>query len=206
MPVVRGVHFQPVSYFGRYPARMPSDDVRLGIGDVMEELCKQTGNEMKLEDFVARKRYDSVCAFSSLYYLDDSGVLHSLTHEKRDEGLNLASSHTDFPKKANIFTNQHWRIADHRWITSGSGRQGGNDMKNFIKRVQEYTLSVTGMGFQDAWNIDLGRVRGCCVHVATADGNLTPLCAFHLTDAHGRRLYHTGDNGALCCDFMPDRK
>ena len=72
-------------------------------------------------------------------------------------------------------------------------------MGAFLRRLREYTLSVTGMGFQDVWNVDLARLRGCCVHVVTPDGNLTPLCAFHLTDAKGGHLYQVDLDGRLVC-------
>lgn len=45
------------------------------------------------------------------------------------------------------------------------------------------------MGFQDVWNIDLGRLHGCCVHMITGEGEIVPFCAFHLTSASGERLY-----------------
>jgi uncharacterized radical SAM superfamily Fe-S cluster-containing enzyme len=45
------------------------------------------------------------------------------------------------------------------------------------------------MAFQDAWNIDLERLRQCCVHVVTRGQKLVPFCAYYLTDAMGRRLF-----------------
>ena len=42
------------------------------------------------------------------------------------------------------------------------------------------------MAFQDAWNIDLERLRRCCVHVVTLDRKLVPFCAYYMTDSAGR--------------------
>lgn len=189
-------------YFGRYPGRTPPDTGRIGIGDVMEELERQTSGELKLSDFVSRKRYDAVCAFSSLYYLDEQNRLRALTRESREQTAAPVSAHTNFPERTNRFTNRHWRMPEEK---AGKRLKKGTDMQKLIRRMKEYTLSVTGMGFQDAWNLDLGRVKGCCVHVATADGSLTPLCLFHVTNAKGRRLYHTGSQGELCSETVSGR-
>ena len=45
------------------------------------------------------------------------------------------------------------------------------------------------MAFQDAWTLNLERLRGCCIHVARPDGRLIPFCAFNLTSRSGRPLY-----------------
>lgn len=41
-PAVRGVHFQPVSHFGRYPAA-PQDDMRYTLDELIDDICRQTG-------------------------------------------------------------------------------------------------------------------------------------------------------------------
>jgi uncharacterized radical SAM superfamily Fe-S cluster-containing enzyme len=45
------------------------------------------------------------------------------------------------------------------------------------------------MAFQDAWNLDLERLRGCCIHVVAPDGRLVPFCAYNLTSSEGRALH-----------------
>jgi hypothetical protein len=45
------------------------------------------------------------------------------------------------------------------------------------------------MAFQDVWTMDLERVRGCCIHVATQDGRLVPFCAWNVTGADGTPLH-----------------
>jgi uncharacterized radical SAM superfamily Fe-S cluster-containing enzyme len=47
------------------------------------------------------------------------------------------------------------------------------------------------MAFQDAWSLDLERVRDCCIHVMTSDGRLVPFCAYNLTDVQGHALYRS---------------
>ena len=50
MPTVKGVHFQPVSYFGRIPG-FPENENRLTLGDVMDRIEEQTDGKFKVKDF-----------------------------------------------------------------------------------------------------------------------------------------------------------
>jgi uncharacterized radical SAM superfamily Fe-S cluster-containing enzyme len=45
------------------------------------------------------------------------------------------------------------------------------------------------MAFQDADNLDLERLRGCCISVVSPDGKLVPFCAYNLTSREGKGLY-----------------
>jgi hypothetical protein len=52
-------------------------------------------------------------------------------------------------------------------------------------------LAVSAMAFQDVWNLDLERVRDCCIHVMAPDTRLVPFCLYNLTSSRGQRLYRT---------------
>jgi hypothetical protein len=56
--------------------------------------------------------------------------------------------------------------------------------------AERHTLSISGMAFQDAWNLDLDRLRECFLHVVSPDRKLVPLCAYNLTNRDGRAIYH----------------
>jgi hypothetical protein len=62
-------------------------------------------------------------------------------------------------------------------------------LETFISRARSHTLSVSAMAFQDAWNVDLNRVRDCCIHVMAPDHRLIPFCLYNLTGSQGQRLY-----------------
>lgn len=51
------------------------------------------------------------------------------------------------------------------------------------------TLGLSAMVFQDAWTLDLDRLRQCYIHVMMPDQRAVPFCAFNLTDREGRSLY-----------------
>lgn len=177
IPTVKGIHFQPVSYFGRYPGQIPPDESRCGLSDVIHALTEQC-EELELEHFVPRKQFDPHCDFSSTYYLDEENHLVAMSHwdQNKDD-----TEITDFVEKTNVYTNKRWRMQPERETES--------KLIKFVTRTLTHSFCISGMGFQDAWNIDLGRLKGCCVHIITGKGEVIPFCAFHLTSEDGRRLY-----------------
>ena len=64
----------------------------------------------------------------------------------------------------------------------------GDDLDRFLAEAGRI-LSVSGMLFQDAWSIDLARIRQCCVHAVAPGRGLVPFCLWNLTGVSGDRLY-----------------
>ena len=49
IPTVKGVHFQPITYLGRYPGHPRSED-RILIPDILTAIEAQTGGELMVEN------------------------------------------------------------------------------------------------------------------------------------------------------------
>jgi hypothetical protein len=63
------------------------------------------------------------------------------------------------------------------------------DLDIFLKEVATRSFTISAMAFQDAENLDLERLRGCCISVVSHDGRLIPFCAYNLTSRQGKGLY-----------------
>lgn len=57
-----------------------------------------------------------------------------------------------------------------------------------LDRVRNNRLSITCMVYQDAGNLDLERLKYCCVPVIDG-GRAVPFCAYNLTSRDGDSLY-----------------
>ncbi|MDF2571297.1 MAG: pqqE 1, partial [Sporomusa sp.] len=68
MPTVRGVHFQPISYFGRYP-EAPVDADRITLPEVIQEIEKQTCGQIKAGDFRPPGGEHAHCSFHGNFVL-----------------------------------------------------------------------------------------------------------------------------------------
>jgi 7,8-dihydro-6-hydroxymethylpterin dimethyltransferase len=88
-----------------------------------------------------------------------------------------ASQDQNAAAKSKAYVRRHWRYEEPEFQAADS-----------IERIKSHALCISGMAFQDAWNIDMERLRRCCIHVATPAGKLVPFCAYYLTGASGCRI------------------
>lgn len=74
-------------------------------------------------------------------------------------------------------------------------RKTADKVKKNAKKIWSPTgnhnISIGGMAFMDAWNIDLLRVSRCTVQIITREGKTVPLCAKYVTATDGsKKLPH----------------
>ena len=219
MPTVKGVHFQPMTYLGRYP-RSPRNEDRILVPDILAEIESQTGGELTIENFIPSACEDPRCSFSALAVLNEDGRLVPATHIDW-----ISARGSDAAEKSIAYVRRHWKysmsdkpeinagvnapeIAETAGIVGIVGVDGvagvskisetsiapenpialENPKDPMIDRIRNYSLCISGMAFQDVWNIELDRLRRCCIHVAAPDFRLIPFCAYYLTGARGQRL------------------
>lgn len=188
-PAVRGVHFQPVGYFGRYPGG-PDNLRRLTLPDVMRAIEEQTDGMMRVGDFCPPGWENSLCSFHGSFVPKAGGGLQALT----GHGSGGCCSGEGEEGHAVSFTARQWS-APPQGRNAADGAPAGccaaesETLDGFLERVRTHMLSVSCMAFQDAWSLDLERTRDCCIHVASPDGRMIPFCLYNLTSASGRKLY-----------------
>ncbi len=192
MPVVRGVHFQPVSYFGRYPGPAPSQP-RITIPEIMQRLEVQTEGLIKTEDFSPPGCENPHCSFHGTFVLMSNGELKAFSHEESPSCACGERPAEDGAAQSRRFVARQWSQQKKEPCCQGGSPLSLGYWDVILERARTHTISVSGMAFQDAWNIDLERVRDCCIHVVDANGRLVPFCAYNLTSASGRSLYPRGD-------------
>ena len=71
-PYVRGVHFQPVSYFGRIP-ELPADDDRYTLDELLEAVVSQSGGLIKEEQIAPSCCDHPMCGFHGDLHCDARG-------------------------------------------------------------------------------------------------------------------------------------
>ncbi len=187
-PAVRGVHFQPVSYFGRYP-QAPNDSDRITIPEVICAIEEQTGKLVGRESFRPPGGENALCSFHANFVLMPDGGLKPLTHHETSTSCcGLPERADEGAVKSRLITARQWAAPQVGELQSESCCSlGGWDV--FLERAKTHTFSISGMAFQDAWNLDLERLRDCYIIHVSQSGGLVPFCAYNLTDRQGRPLY-----------------
>ncbi|MBW1902378.1 MAG: radical SAM protein [Deltaproteobacteria bacterium] len=196
IPVVKGVHFQPVSYFGRYP-KAPADEDRITTPDVLRALEAQTEGEVRAENFLPRRRQDAHCGFSGFFVLQEDNRLKATTIFKPEKPASadcnavsgVGSSMGTPSEHVRKFIDRKSRFIEPLpTLPTNCACEPQGSLTNIFERARVHYLSISGMPFQDVWTVDLERLQGCCIHVVTPHKRLIPFCAYYLTDMSGHRL------------------
>ncbi|BDD86272.1 radical SAM (seleno)protein TrsS [Desulfofustis limnaeus] len=183
LPQVRGVHFQPLSLFGRYPAVLQGDHVTLP--ELMRGLVEQSGGRLAVADFHPPGCEHALCSFSARYLVHEDHGLQRLGSGSCDcRPLPAAQG----AATAIAVTARQWTGVTDPDVAASAPR---DDLDRFLGRARSHTFSISAMAFQDAWTLSLERLRGCCIHVAQPDGRLVPFCSYNLTAADGTSLHRT---------------
>lgn len=190
MPIVRGIHFQPVSYFGRYPLK-PADEDRITIPEVLTAIEQQTAGRMRKADFQPPSAENAYCSFNGNFILMENGDWRAWKNPE-SSGCCQRTSDGSAAKKAQAVVAKRWsapRTDKKREIAAASCCINTDSLDKFLERVENYMLSISCMAFQDVWNVDLDRLRECFIHVVSPDNRIIPFCAYNLTDQEGHSLY-----------------
>jgi uncharacterized radical SAM superfamily Fe-S cluster-containing enzyme len=193
MPAVRAVHFQPVSYFGRC-LTPPDDASRITLPEVMDALIAHSRGTISLGDFHPGSAENPFCSFSGRFTIDETGSLHAAAEEPRSccgvpaQKERVACCGGTQPSldvaRARRYVAGQWTRPDR-----GGGEAAGLDAFDTFLAGRTRDLGLSGMAFQDAWTLDLDRLRQCHIHIVAPDRRVIPFCAYNLTSCDGRALY-----------------
>jgi len=207
-PTVRGIHFQPVSYFGRFPEQL-GDEGRFTLPELMRCLEEQTGGLIKVTDFSPPGCEHAHCSFHATYMRPAEGGLRPIGAGKGDsccpadlgaggvrKTVETVSRRWTLPASA-PFSNRLPLLEKTTCCCSNNldatRVEGPLDLDVFLQEVATRSFTISAMAFQDADNLDLERLRGCCISVVSPDGKLVPFCAYNLTSREGKSLYRQGE-------------
>ncbi|GAB6908138.1 Radical SAM domain protein [Desulfosarcina cetonica] len=198
-PVVRGVHFQPISYFGRFP-KTPQPEDRITLPELMRAIEVQTDGAFAAKQFSPPGCENAMCSFSAKFMVQPDLSVRPLmpvwqgccgTIETAEEGARRSISQTA-RQWSGVPRDQLRPQASPAMpleTASVQDNTGAMDLDQFLRQVRTRTLAVSAMAFQDAWTLDLERVQDCCIHVADDKGRLIPFCLYNLTSIDGKGLY-----------------
>ena len=119
------------------------------------------------------------CSFHASYRKLPDGSLKPLPKRKNTGCCCVKSS------EARDFVSQQWSGK----AACCDGDEATSSLDEFLQQIVESTFTVSGMVFQDAYNLDLDRLRRCYICEADSEKGMVPFCAYNLTDVDGNSLY-----------------
>ena len=200
-PDVKGIHFQPVSYFGRIPAEEIPEE-RYTLDRLMADLSDQAG--IAMDSFMPSRCDHPLCGFHADFLISPSGslkALSSITHSSSSRGT---------ARDNREYVARHWirqeeqaaplqaaapeNPASNEAIPEDPSRKENvqkkplqaaamdddMDFDTFLYRLKHNRLTLSSMAFQDAMNLNIERLHRCTLHVYD-NGKIMPFCAKYLT-------------------------
>jgi len=187
--VVKGIHFQPVSFFGRYPEDY-NESNRFTMFDTINEIQAQTDGMFFKDDLLPISTGHNLCCFYATYSRQEDGsFLCTSSKRSAPEACCNDGSSEDEPccppdieviSKDRDYVLQKWKIAAEECC---------DGFDEFLNRMRENSFTLTGMAFQDIMTLGTERVKRCRVQNLTENGRLIPFCMYNLTDINGNYLY-----------------
>jgi len=191
-PAVRGVHFQPVSYFGRYP-EPPKDEDRITLPEIIAAIEEQTNGLIHRDELVPSCCDHPRCGFHGDFLILKDQLVSLTPKEPSPSGCccnpdevpcdpEEARPNPEEALRNRNFVARRWKrnLDLEQKAAAVDGAADGMDFDTFLAQVAANGFTVTGMAFQDAYNLDLERLRRCSLHVYD-NGRIIPFCAKYLT-------------------------
>ena len=150
-PTVRGVHFQPISYFGRYP-QSPKDQDRITIPELIRAIELQTNGKISSASLRPPRAENAYCSFQGNYVLMPDGELKTWK-QKEAQGCCGPLPAADGANRAREFVAKKWAaplIADAAGNEKGAACCVGNtdSLDEFLDRVKRFSFCISGMGLR----------------------------------------------------------
>jgi uncharacterized radical SAM superfamily Fe-S cluster-containing enzyme len=187
-PTVRAVHFQPISYSGRYPG-LPQNADRITLPEIMQLIEQQTAGQFAANSFRPASAETPYCAFHARFWLEPNGGVIPTARPAHLACCRPAQTAPldDFSSRPEeLFRQQEELFIGQKEASSRKEELFSPQRETASQQKQAFCISA--MAFQDAWNLDLEHLDKCFLHALSPNRELVPLCAYRLTGTRGQRL------------------
>ncbi len=172
IPFVKGIHFQPVTYIGRFPAA-PENLSRITLPEILSAMEEQTNGLVLAEQFSASSCDHPMCGFHAEYIFGEDGLKPLFRARPANS---CCCSEVPIDKEEAVRKSQNYVRLRWTRIHNSDSSAGDSSIDAFVNNVRTNGFSISGMAFQDEFNVDMARLRHCSVH-SYDDGKLIPFCA-----------------------------
>jgi uncharacterized radical SAM superfamily Fe-S cluster-containing enzyme len=185
--VIKGIHFQPASFFGRYPgnnAAPETDDYgRVTMFALMREIERQTGGEINRKELIPISTGHPLCCFCSSFLLEKGGGVTSLITDKQKEaGASCCCAEPDpleIIRKDRDYVLNKWTVSSGEDLCGGAETEVEQSFDAALDWLKSHMFTISAMAFMDVSNLDAERLKRCRVQYFTGDGRLIPFCAYN---------------------------
>jgi uncharacterized radical SAM superfamily Fe-S cluster-containing enzyme len=187
-PYVRGINYQPVSFFGR--TDLTAEQNRVTLSGILKRLEQQTAGMIRLDDFIPLPCDVERVAITYMYRSSKGGFVPITRDARIKEYLHMINN-TFIYTIEDAMKNVGKSLRDIN--TTCDCFKFLNDFKQMIPfdffwkskeqkidYVDQNTFRVSVSSFIDAYNFDMKSMQKECVHVITKDLRKIPFSAYNI--------------------------
>ncbi|MEM1539253.1 MAG: radical SAM protein [Candidatus Bathyarchaeia archaeon] len=172
----KGVNFQPFAASGKFPQDLFNPMERVTVPDVVKGIHRQSGGQLKVEDFAPISCPDNRCTMLTYTIIKNGKITPISRIVDIEEVIDCYSMLADFDE---VLRTVNMALCDgNKGLCCGA----------LPDELEGQYFSIACHGLQDIWTIDIKRVKKCCVHELTVDGKLIPFCLYNITSLEGKPL------------------
>jgi len=191
--VIKGMHFQPASFFGRHPQQ--DGDERITMFEVMRQIEIQTNGTIKTKDLIPITTGHPLCCFCADFLREKDGHPAPLAspaekvsgrsccdETSEEDRLDLIRKDRDFVlKRWTVDAPANEDVSEREPQEKNSPGPAGNalSLDEALSYIKRNSFTISGMAFMDKSNLDAERLKRCRVQQFTPDGRLVPFCAWN---------------------------
>ncbi|MDR0596513.1 MAG: radical SAM protein [Clostridiales Family XIII bacterium] len=193
---VKGIHFQPASFFGRTPDASGESN-RVTMFAVMNEIERQTGGRLRASDLLPITTGHPLCCFCANFMREPSGRLASMMSKAQREGgaaccdemasgseaaccCPSAPDPLEIVRRDRDFVLNKWSAPNEAAPPPAPADAAGiMSFDEALSWFQNNMFTISGMAFMDRSNLDAERLKRCRVQYFTPDEKLIPFCAYN---------------------------
>jgi uncharacterized radical SAM superfamily Fe-S cluster-containing enzyme len=181
-PAVTGVFFQPVTHSGRF--RSDSDPLnKLTNSEVIDGIAAQLPHWFREDDFVPVPCCSPTCRSATFALYDDEDLIPL-------PRLVDVEDYLDYVSNRAVPDLEVREALEGLWSAKAAGGSGpvaerlecvacATAMPAELREVAARGFMIVVQDFQDAFTLDVEKLRKCCVSEITPDGRLIPFCAYN---------------------------
>lgn len=178
--VVKGIHFQPAAFFGRYPEN--AEEQRVTMFDCMRAIEEQTEGLFKYEDLCPITTGHTLCCFYGTFMAEGDRVKSMISEQTKQIGVSCcdANDPLEVIRKDRDFVLNKWELPEYDEDGPCCFEEKEvYDLDEFLNAYRRNMFTVSGMAFMDSGTLDAERLKRCRVVQLTDDDRLIPFCAYN---------------------------
>ena len=187
LDIVSGIHFQPVSFFGRYPVDTVNDtlDKRVTMFELVEEIERVTDREILKDMLSPMATGHPLCGFHGTFTISEDKTITPLREDTPEEPACCCTSvdPLDIIIKDRGFVLNKWGGKGNTCCCSADSP---DSFDSFLYNCKRSMFTLSSMAFQDSLSVDQERLKRCRVHVLSPDNRVIPFCSYNIY--HRERL------------------